>query len=470
MNAPRTPAEIIKERFAAAVIHTPHSAPDSQHAEEDPDLHRNAPRPDPACLYGLLGRVAEAGSATTEANPYAIAFNALIYLSAGIGRGPFLPVGNTWHHGNLFGLHVGRSGRGRKGDAAGLVHRIDRALQDRATPEAFQVWRSGLSTREGLVTLIHDGYTEGKNEVPPINDKRLCVFESEFVNVLHQGKREGNTLSAALRDAWDGVSIKPATKSAKVGATDPHIAIVGAVTPSELRTSMAARELTNGFANRFVMIFAERTRMVPFPEATSQEVVNDLAAEFGRTFEFAQAGRWVEKDTMRVSLSPAAAALYASLYRELCNEVGGPAVFPLLERRAPVLLRIALILAMTDRTTVIERHHIEAAHAWVRFWTESVLYVFAEAADEEASRQTSETAHRIVEFLKSRTRATRWELSRDCLKGHAKKEQIDAALDELLGASPPVVEIETVPRAAGPGSPTKYYRMAAKSAKSEKCQ
>ncbi|MGL4189647.1 MAG: hypothetical protein ACRCTM_12320 [Sphaerotilus sulfidivorans] len=458
MNAPRTPAEIIKERFAAAVIHTPHSAPDSQHAEEDPDLHRNAPRPDPACLYGLLGRVAEAGSATTEANPYAVAFNALVYLSAGIGRGPFLPVGNTWHHANLFGLHVGRSGRGRKGDAAGLVHRIDRALQDRGTPEAFQVWRSGLSTREGLVSLIHDGYTEGKNEVPPINDKRLCVFESEFVNVLHQGKREGNTLSAALRDAWDGVSIKPATKSAKIGATDPHIAIVGAVTPSELRTSMAARELTNGFANRFVMIFAERTRLVPFPEATSQDVVNGLAAEFGRTFEFAQAGRWVEKDTMRVSLSPAAAALYASLYRELCNEVGGPAVFPLLERRAPVLLRIALILAMTDRTAIIERHHIEAAHAWVRFWTESVLYVFAEAADEEASRQTSETSHRIADFIRAKGEVTRKQITVELFKGHVPKDRIDAALDELLGSSPPVAVVREV---RGAGRPAKFYSMAA---------
>ncbi|GIX52093.1 DUF3987 domain-containing protein [Sphaerotilus sulfidivorans] len=457
MNAPRTPAEIMKERFAAAVIHTPHSAPEAQHAEEDPDLHRNAPRPDPACLYGLLGRVAEAGSETTEANPFAVAFNALVYLSAGIGRGPFLPVGNTWHHANLFGLHVGRSGRGRKGDAAGLVHRIDRALQDRGTPEAFQVWRSGLSTREGLVTLIHDGYTDGKNEVPPINDKRLCVFESEFVNVLHQGKREGNTLSAALRDAWDGVSIKPATKSAKIGATDPHIAIVGAVTPSELRTSMAARELTNGFANRFLMIFAERTRLVPFPEATPQETVNSLADEFGRTFEFAQAGRWVEKDTMRVSLSPAAAALYASLYRELCNEVGGPAVFPLLERRAPVLLRIALILAMTDRTAIIERHHIEAAHAWVRFWTESVLYVFAEAADEEASRQTSETAHRIADFIRSKGEVTRKQITTELFRGNVQKDRIDAALDELLGSSPPVAVVREV---RGAGRPAKFYSIA----------
>ena len=31
------------------------------------DTHRNAPRPDPACLYGLVGDVARAGSSNTEA-------------------------------------------------------------------------------------------------------------------------------------------------------------------------------------------------------------------------------------------------------------------------------------------------------------------------------------------------------------------------------------------------------------------
>lgn len=478
MNAPRTPKEIMLERLDAAVVIRPSApvvairspAPTVDAVEEETDLHRNAPRPGPACLHGLIGRIALAGSATTEANPYAIALNALVYLSAGIGRGPYLPVGNTWHHSNLFALHIGRSGRGRKGDAASLIHRIDKAVRERGQPEAVQVWRSGLSTREGLVKLIHDGYTEGKNEVPAINDKRLCVFESEFVNVLHQGKRDGNTLSAALRDAWDGVSIKPATKAATVGVTDPHISIMGAVTPSELRSCMASRELTNGFANRFMMVFAERGRMVPFPEATPQHEVEALAGEVAAVFKLAGADRWVDKDTTRVGMSPEARALYERLYRsDLNSEVGGPAVAPLLERRAPVLLRIALILALTDHQNEIGADHIRAAHAWVWYWVETVLFVFAEAADEEASREVNDTAARIVEFLKSRGQATRWEVSRDCFKGHAKKDQIDAALDELLGSSPPAIEIEAVPRASGAGSPTKFYRLAAKSAKSEKC-
>ena len=80
--------------------------------DDSPDTHRNAPQPDPVCLYGLVGDVARAGSEETEANPYAIAANFMAYMSCAIGRGPYLPIGNTWHHALLYVLHIGRSGRG----------------------------------------------------------------------------------------------------------------------------------------------------------------------------------------------------------------------------------------------------------------------------------------------------------------------------------------------------------------------
>ena len=48
---------------------------------EEVDNHRNAPRPDPACLYGLVGEIAKAGSETTEANPFAIAASAIAYIA-----------------------------------------------------------------------------------------------------------------------------------------------------------------------------------------------------------------------------------------------------------------------------------------------------------------------------------------------------------------------------------------------------
>ena len=186
-------------------------------ADESLDNHRNAPRPDPACLYGLVGDVANAGGYTSEANPYAVAANFMAFMACAVGRRPYMSVGNTWHHPRLFMLHIGRSGRGRKGDAVSLIGRIERALKALSQDATPQVHRGGLSSREGLVYLIHDGYTEGKTEVEAVLDKRLLVIESEFANVLQQSKRDGNTLSSALRDCWDGISMKPATKPPDYG-------------------------------------------------------------------------------------------------------------------------------------------------------------------------------------------------------------------------------------------------------------
>ena len=456
-------AKTAAEALAMSQPHQPASVPD-----DSPDLHRNPPQPDPACLYGLVGEVARAGGETTEANPYAVAVNFLAYLSAAVGRGPYMPIGNTWHHSRLFTLHVGRSGKGRKGDAQSLIHRIDKELRAKSEFAAPQVHRGGLSSREGLAFLIHDGYREGKNEVDPIHDKRLWVVESEFANVLAQTKRDGNTLSAALRDAWDGVSIRPATKSNRIWASNPHIALSGAVTPGELRSMLASRELSNGFANRFLMVWAERVKVIPFPQATPQAEVARLADRVLEVLQFVEAERFVEMDVHRISLTPAAATRFASLYvGELDDQSAGEVINGLMERRAPMLHRLAMLFALTDLSLMVDVHHIEAALAWVRYWCDSVKFIFASAVDEEAVAETNHAAAKILDFLKVRTRVTRKQLTLECFQGHESKDKIDAALDELLSATPPQIEVETIARPKGsPGRPTKFYSLRANYANS----
>lgn len=435
------------------------------------DHHRNAPRPDPACLYGLIGDIARAAGATTEASPYAAALNALAYLGCCLGRGPYLPVGNTYHHARLFGMHVGRSGRGRKGDAVSLLHRVDMALREAHPDLAPQVHRGGLSSREGLAYLIHDGFREGKSEVEPIHDKRLWVIESEFANVLHQTKRDGNTLSAALRDCWDGVGIKPATKSNRISASHPHVSMSAAVTTTELLSLIEQRELSNGFANRFLVIFSERTKLEPFPKSTPQADVDALAGRVADVLRFAQADRWADRDHLRVSMSPEAAEVYGRLYLgELNRHDYGPLVTGLLERRAPTLLRIAMIFALTDCAQIIGIEHIEAALAWIRYWTDSVRFIFSSAAQEQGQREVADAATKIVAYLAANGRQPRTKINVECFHGKLSRDKLDAALDELLHASPPTVIVEAVPRKDGPGSPTKFYVLAAKSAESAKCE
>lgn len=481
--SPRPPIERLMERHAKAAKNPePEASPPfdwhgdiyvgdigagGQPEPDTVDLHRNAPRPDPACLYGLIGDIARAGSADTEANPYAIALAAMAYLGAAVGRGPYMAVGDDWHHANLFMLHVGRSARGRKGTAKKLVLRLAKAVKGIDEHLAPQIHRGGLSTREGLALLIHDGWVDGKTEVPAIEDKRLMVVESEFANVMHQSGRTGNTLSPALRDTWDGVSIKPATKTSRVWASNPHVSMVADVTPSELLDMLHSRELSNGFANRFLFIWAEGDKINPFPKPTPTDVVDGLAQRIATVLRFAGADRHVDRDVLRVELSPEAAKLYARLYRgELRDRSSGERIAGLLDRRAPVFLRLAMLFALTDLSTTIEAAHINAALAWVRYWVDSVKFIFQSAADEAGAAEVSDTSDKIMAYLKTKGRATRWELTRDCFGGHASKAKIDKALDELISANPPEIEVEAVHLPKGQtGRPTKYYKLRAKYAK-----
>jgi putative DNA primase/helicase len=422
--------------------------------------YRSAPQPDQACLYGLIGDVARAGGEGTETNPYAIAANFTAYLACAVGRNPYLPIGNTWHHARQFVLHVGRSGRGRKGDALSLVMRIDQALRDLSDLHAPQIHRGGLSSREGLAALIHDGYKQGRQKVEPVNDKRLWVVESEFANVLHQGRRDGNTLSAALRDCWDGVSMKPATKSNRLYASDPHVCLSGAISPGELLALMKTRDLTNGFANRFLMVWAERTQVVPFPKATPQEVVDQIARRVLEILEFASADQHSHRDGLRMELSAQAQWRYGQLYRvELNEECGNPVLAALLERRAPMLLRLAMLFALTDCSLRIDGQHIDAAAAWIRHAVASVRYVFVSAEECVRMARVVERADKILDFLRRRGSASRHVITVDCFNRHATKQQIDAAFDYLLGMTPAKIQVRTVERPKhSPGTPVTVYQ------------
>lgn len=431
----------------------------SESDDEEPEaLHVNQPRPSETMLYGLAGDIGKAAAATTEANPYAVCVGYLSFLSAMAGRDIYLSVGNTRHHPRLFTNHVGRSGRGRKGDALSLVHRIrhaiDRREHERGTVGGSllgQVHTGGLSSREGLVMFIHDGFQQGKEEIPAIDDKRLWVVESEFANVLQQAKRDGNTLSSALRDAWDGVSIKPATKTARTWATDPHIAIAGAITPTELVEMMRARELSNGFANRFLIFWAERERLIPFPTATDGATLSRLVERTEDVLRFMRGNYPAESDTRQMGMSQAAQDAYKMLYRgELNKSTGSTKLDGILERRAPTLLRMAMLFALSDSTLTIEVYHIDAAWAWVSYSVDSVRYIFKEsAADGFDAKRLAAASERLLGYLGTKSEATRKDITNECFQKRAPAGGLDAVIAELLNTTPPKIEAVTMPRRDG---------------------
>ena len=127
---------------------------------------------------------------------------------------------------------------------------------------------------------------------------------------------------------------------------------------------------------------------------------------------------------------------YAQLYRgELNDDLGSELVSAMLERRAPMLLRLAMLFALTDLQTRIEVPHIEAAMSWMRYATASVTYVFVSADEEAKLAKVIGFANRVLEFLGERGHATRSEISAECFRGRVTKVQLDVSLDYLLTAT-----------------------------------
>jgi hypothetical protein len=190
--------------------------------------------------------------------------------------------------------------------------------------------------------------------------------------------------------------------------------------------------------------------------------VNILADRVMRVLEFARADQVVEHDHLRIELSPSAQALYARLYHEELNDTsGGERITALLERRAPMLLRLAMLFALSDLQTCVEVYHVEAAMAWIRYAADSVKYIFSSPSDANEQARINESARKIEEFLFARGQATRREITLECFHGHARKSHIDAALERLLNAVPPLICVDSIARPDGaPGTPTKVYSLA----------
>jgi hypothetical protein len=136
--------------------------------------------------------------------------------------------------------------------------------------------------------------------------------------------------------------------------------------------------------------------------------------------EFARASK--HDDFVRMDLTPQAQRRYAQFYLgELNDDSAGSRVASLMERRAPMLLRLAMLFALTDLQRSINVEHIEIAMAWIRYTNESARYVFNSASDEVKIVHVRQAAERIVEFLRDRGQASRREITVECFQRHQTK-------------------------------------------------
>jgi len=313
---------------------------------------------------GLAGEFVNLISPQTEADDAALLFSFLIAVGSIIGRAPYYQVGGTQHHVNLFVTLVGETGRSRKGTSWGeclrLAARVDEDWRE-------QRISSGLCSGEGLINAVRDPTDDDAG----IADKRLLIAEGELSQALQAAGRNGNTLSAIIRLAFDSEPLRSLAKNAFGCCLRPHISVLGHITVSELRRQLTTNDIANGFANRFLWVCVARSKCLPFGGNVDVPSLDTLAMHVRSAVAFAQA---VEQ----VSFADEACDHWELCYPQLSEGKFG--LFGAVVGRAEAqAVRLATLYALLDQCKQIRVSHLDAALACWRYCYDSAAYIFGDA-------------------------------------------------------------------------------------------
>jgi hypothetical protein len=375
-------------------------------------------------FHGLAGEIVRTIEPHSEADPAALLLQFLAAFGNAIGGSAHFDVEHTPHHTNLFIVLVGETAKGRKGTSLSQIRSLFRALE----PE----WEhkrvvSGLSSGEGLIWAVHDpiekqepvregGTTSGCRTViadEGVADKRLLVVEQEFSSSLRVMERQGATLSAVLRDAWDSGSLSSLTKNSPARATGAHISIVAHVTRQELLRYLTETESANGFGNRFLWVCVRRSKCLPEGGAVDADSLLLIMGRLRAAVEFARNSGAMHRDEN-------ARAMWQRVYADLSD--GRPGLLGSITSRAEAqVLRLSMIYALLECSSEIRKEHLAAALAVWDYCLASARYIFGDALG-------MPEADRILEALQETPEGlTRAEVSA-LFHRHKNASQLDNAL------------------------------------------
>jgi Protein of unknown function (DUF3987) len=393
------------------------------------------PAVDEAAFYGLAGEIAETIDPYSEADLVATLVNTLVAFGNVIGSGAHALVNKDEHHMNLFVVQVGQSSKARKGLAWSMPRHAFKLI-DKSWGE--KCIKGGLSTGEGLVSAVRDARYE-KRPIREkgrtidyetvmvdegVEDKRLLCVEEEFFQALKVMSREGNILSDIVRPAWDGHRLAPMTKNNKIEATDAHISILGHITRDELLRHLTDTEQANGFANRFIWLYLERSKYISNPTGVPDEILEPLIDRLRDAVDFARKTTLIRRDDN-------AEALWDAGYRGLSSEKPG-LVGSITARGEAQAMRLACIYALLDKSPAVRAEHLEAALALWEYSEKCAHFIFGDS-------QGDPTVDRILAGLKQGP-MTETEI-RDLFSRHNSAE-VDRALSFIFNKGMAKPEIE----------------------------
>lgn len=376
--------------------------------------------PEDVAYHGTLGMIARAVAPHTEADPVGILATLLVMFGSVVGGGPRFYQGSLQRT-NVAALLVGESGKGgRKGTTQSVCREVIRE----AYPDLDELCIPAIASGEAI-----SGHM--KRHEP---EERALIVEEEFGRFLVAMNREGSTLSAVLRQAWDGVPLGFTRSRDEERIDRHHISLLGHITPVELRARLTNIDAANGFGNRLLFVAVRRRGRVPFAGSVlphAQPFVGSLR-EAIRTAPVAD-----------LRLDAAARIRWEAFYDRDDPTYGLAGA--LTARHEAQVARLALVYAVADGSAVIAREHLEAAIALADYARRSVAWAFG---DSTGNRHADILRRKLMEVTEGPDGpwSMSWEDARS-VTGVRIAADLQDAIDVLVSAR--LVTLDKVPRKGG---------------------
>ncbi len=317
----------------------------------------------PDAYHGVLGAVVNAVAPHTEADNPALLVCLLTAFGNAVGFGPHFDHGKR-HGCNLFAGLVGATAS-RKGTATGIAKRI---IAD-ADPEwEHRVQHEGFGSGEGLIWSVRD---PNPNDPVGIQDKRLLVIEEEWAKTFTLSASDKSILTPIIRGCYDRIPIGKKNKGDNAyGCREPHVSIIGNITPDDLRQSLTGKmavSIANGFLNRFLLVATRRTKFLPRGgkwKEHAQPLIPTVRDAIARA-----------KTRTLMGLDGEAEGFWDSIYSTLeTRPEGVPGAVT--GRASDMAMKLALVYALADGDDAIRVAHLRAGLAVWRYCEATAFALF----------------------------------------------------------------------------------------------
>ncbi len=411
-----------------------------------------------AAMYGLPGEIASTLSQATGADPAAVLVSFLTLLGNAAGPQPHARFGGADHPARLFAVLVGDAATGRKGTALGAVERLFTGADPEWAENRVQY---GLQSAEAMIDRVADDYAD---------DCRLMVVETEFGRLVETMARTG-TLSAQLRNVWDGRTLQRATTRFTRRASRAHISMLAMITPEELLRHHRRLAQAGGLESRILYCFtAPAADISPFASAApdGHEYLTDRVrqvleasrdAVMSRTDPISRYLLTLRGIQPRTELPVSGDVIggWTTLVKDRLP-VPGEGFAGLHSRAESQVIRLASAYAIADMASEIRAEHTEAALGVLSYCARSAEIVFGVPVAQLPPRVEPRITAKIVRCLHDRYPdwVTRDDIGSGALHGNVPAADTAAALADLTAKR--LIEHHTIGTA---GRPRDEYRLVA---------